>query len=154
MRCDAKIATIVFAAIPVAILGGAVTVAAMIAHGASMVWRVPFKLVCHGMVSRCLTIWNAPMPICARCTGIYIGLLVGILTFSLFWKRIDAGLARWMVMIAVIPIGVDGITQALGLRESTNPLRLATGFAVAFFFGIWVLATIQKGNSEEVVQLH
>jgi uncharacterized membrane protein len=154
MRCDAKIAAMVFGLIPVAILGGAVAVTAMIANGASMVWRLPFKLVCHGMVSRCLTLWNAPMPICARCTGIYVGLLMGILAFVMFWKRIDAGLARWFVMIAVLPIGIDGITQALGLRESTNPLRLVTGLTVAFAFGIWVLAAIQRGNSEEAVSLH
>jgi hypothetical protein len=49
----------------------------------------------------------------------------------------------YLLSIAVIPILVDGGTQAIGLRESTNPLRLATGLTVGAAFGLWVLVSIE-----------
>jgi len=38
---------------------------------------------------------------------------------------------------------IDGMTQAFGLRESTNPLRLATGLTVGAAFGLWALVAIE-----------
>ena len=78
MKRDTLIVGAVIAAIAVAILGGSVLCTWAIAHGASMQWRVLFRLFCHGIPSRCLTLWNVPMPICARCTAIYAGLFAGV----------------------------------------------------------------------------
>ena len=69
------------------------------------------------------------MPICARCTGFYLGLLAGIpagLVISMFTHF--ALLHMTLIMMAgVAPLVVDGGTQYLGWRESTNGIRLATG---------------------------
>ena len=55
--------------------------ACAIAHGASMRWRLAFRLFCHGIPDRCIDLWGVPMPICARCTAIYAGLAVSLLIF-------------------------------------------------------------------------
>lgn len=149
MKRDTRIAAAVFAAIPVGIVAAAAGCTALVAGGGPAVLRLPFRLLCHGIASRCLTLWGEPMPICARCTGIYAGLFVGISLFAIAWRRIDVRVARWLATIMAVPIAVDGIAQALRLRESTNPLRLITGFAVALTFGIWVLASIEKGRQVE-----
>src|SRR5437868_1280699 len=49
-------------------------------------WRAPFQLLCHGIASHSFSIAGTAMPICARCTGIYAGLLLGIL-FSYLGTR-------------------------------------------------------------------
>ncbi|MEM3127031.1 MAG: DUF2085 domain-containing protein, partial [Candidatus Woesearchaeota archaeon] len=33
----------------------------------------------------------------------------------------------WILILATIPIGIDGITQLLGWRECTNDIRIITG---------------------------
>ncbi len=143
MKRDTKIIGIFVAAIPVVILSAASLCSWAIAHGASMQWRLLFRLMCHGMVTRCLTLYGAPMPICARCTGIYIGLFAGLVAF-LVWPHFEEKWARAAMFIAAAPMAIDGITQATGLRESTNPLRLATGLVAAFAFGLWVLTAVER----------
>lgn len=114
-----------------------------IAHGASMRWRLAFRALCHGIPQRCLEIWNVPMPICARCTAIYAGLLAGILLF-LILPRVTAHLARRILLFAAIPMFIDGLTQLAMLRESTNVLRIETGLLAGAAFALWALSEVES----------
>jgi uncharacterized membrane protein len=163
---DTRITALCLAALALIILGASTSATIAIAHGAPPVLRLPFKLLCHGIPHRCLTIFDTPMPVCARCVGIYGGFLVGLALFAIVIKTADSrqrisdrrqqttdvgpaphprllSAVRYLLSIAVIPILVDGGTQAIGLRESTNPLRLATGLTVGAAFGLWVLVSIE-----------
>ena len=142
MKTNTKIAAAVFAAIPLVILSAATLTTWAIAHGASTDWRLLFRVMCHGIPSRCLTLWNVPMPICARCTAIYAGFFAGLMTFlAIRTDRLRT--LRWFAIVAVLPLALDGLTQAAGLRESTNTLRMATGLLAAFAFGMWVLCAVE-----------
>jgi uncharacterized membrane protein len=143
VKRDTKIVGGFLAAIPVIILGLSTLCTWAIAHGAAMNWRLLFRMLCHGIIARSFTLFDVPMPICARCTGIYIGLFAGLVAFMLF-PRIEERLARYSMYAAAVPMAVDGLTQALGLRESFNALRVATGFVAAFAFGIWVLSAVEQ----------
>lgn len=147
MKRDTKIAGSVFAAIPLLILTLAVADTWLLAHGAAAAWRLPFRAICHGIPARCLQIWDVPMPICARCTAIYAGLAAGLVAFALLRPR--GSMMRRLLIVAVIPLILDGSTQALRLRSSTNPLRVATGLAAGFAFGLWVLSTIEQSESRK-----
>jgi len=143
VRRETWIAAAVFAAPPLLIVSGALACTWAIAHGASMQWRLLFRLFCHGIPSHCLHLWGVPMPICARCTAIYAGLFSGLMLFlALPWVQ-ERGL-RAAVWVAVLPMAVDGTTQLLRLRESTNPLRVATGSIAGIVFGMWVLSVIER----------
>jgi uncharacterized membrane protein len=143
LRRDTKIVLAVLAAIPTIILGTSTLCAWAIANGASMRWRLLFRLLCHGRVERCLSLFDAPMPICARCTGIYVGLLAGMALFPLIpWLR--ERMMRMVALAAVVPLGIDGVTQLLGLHESVNPLRVVTGVIAGFAFGLWILSAVQQ----------
>jgi uncharacterized membrane protein len=148
MKRDARIAATALGAASAAILTAALLCTRAIAAGASMRWRLPFRALCHGIVARCLTLWGAPMPICARCFAIYAGLLLGTLLFAATWRWIEPRIARSLLFVCVVPIAIDGITQAMRLRESTNALRLATGFPVAVMFALWLLATVERVKGE------
>ena len=76
-----------------AILGASAACSWLIAHGWSMQWRMLFRLICHGIPSRCLLLFGVPMPICARCTAIYLGLIAGTLVFR-FVPRMSEMAAR------------------------------------------------------------
>lgn len=147
MKRDTRIVLGFIGAIPGAILAAATVCTWLVGQGASMQWRLLFRLMCHGKIERCLEVFGAPMPICARCVGIYAGMLLGMLAFRaamLLRERVMRGFA----FAAVIPLALDGLTQLAGLRESTNELRVATGVAAGIAFGLWILSAVEKREDE------
>jgi uncharacterized membrane protein len=143
LQRDTKIVLAVVAAIPALILGASALCSWAIAHGASMQWRVLFRMMCHGRVERCFELFGAPMPICARCTGIYLGLLAGVAAFKLI-PLLRERVMRTVAFVAILPLGLDGVTQLLGFRESVNPLRVATGVIAGLAFGLWILSAVER----------
>jgi uncharacterized membrane protein len=143
MKRDTKIVLGAVGAIPALILSFSALCSWAVAHGASMKWRLLFRTLCHGKPERCLYLFDVPMPICARCTGIYVGVLGGLMLFPLMpWLR-----EKWMrvaAFAALAPLAVDGLTQLAGLRESTNPLRIATGVITGLAFGLWILSAVER----------
>jgi uncharacterized membrane protein len=91
------------------------------------------------------------MAVCARCFGIYAGFLVGTIIYPLYAKleKRDSPDVRY-VLAAVLPLALDGGTQLLGLRESTNMLRLATGgvFGIVFVQYFIPLVVTRLADSE------
>lgn len=87
---------------------------------------------CHQRASRSLFINGNEMPYCARCTGIFVGLFIGA-AFSLF---IILDLKVWYIIGALVPMGIDGVGQMLGLWESSNLVRVVTGGLAGVITGI------------------
>ena len=143
MKRDSAIVGAVLGAISTVILLVSTACTWAIAHGASMRWRVLFRPFCHGLRSRCFHLWGVPMPICARCTAIYAGLGLAVFAFFLLPRMTEAA-ARLVLFIAVLPLAVDGFTQLLRLRESTNALRSATGLAAGIAFGLWAITAVES----------
>lgn len=154
MKRDTKIVLGLIAAIPAAMLSMSALCSWAIAQGASMQWRFLFRLFCHGIPERCIDLFGVPMPICARCVGIYLGMLAGILVFwaiSLPREKV----MRMIAYVAVVPLGIDGLTQAAGWRLSTNPLRIATGVIAGLAFGLWILSAVGRRDepSSQILDL-
>lgn len=143
MKRDTKIVLAFLAAIPTAILSASALCSWAIAHGASMQWRLLFRMMCHGRIERCFELFGAPMPICARCTGIYLGLLAGLFAFPLM-RMLRERVMRIVALVAIVPLGLDGVTQLLGFRESVNPLRVTTGVIAGLAFGLWILSAVER----------
>lgn len=143
MKRDTKIVLAVVAAIPTVILTASALCSWAIAMGASAQWRLLFRIMCHGRPERSLAIADVAMPICARCVGIYAGLLVGLAAFWLI-PYLRERVVRPFAIAAVVPLAIDGLTQLAGLRESTNELRIATGIIAGLAFGMWVLSAVER----------
>ena len=93
--------------------------------------------------------FGEPMPICARCFGIYAGALAGIALFAAL-PHISERVARLVLFAATLPIALDGLTQLAGLRTSTNGLRIVTGLAVAVAFAFWALTAVEQRDDAAV----
>ncbi len=143
MKRNTRIVAALIASIASAILGASTLCTWAIAHGASMRWRLMFRALCHGIPSRCLELWNVPMPICSRCLAIYAGLIAGILLFFVL-PRVQELTARWILGFAAFPMFIDGITQLATFRESTNPLRIETGLLAGAAFAFWALSAVES----------
>ncbi len=62
-------------------------------------------------------------PVCARCTGVFLGELTSILL--LFFRKL---LSIWTSAIMLSIMGADWGIQEIGIKESNNIRRLVTGF--------------------------
>ena len=91
--------------------------------------------LCHQKVERSFLINGNQMPFCARCTAIWLGIAIG-LGFMIFYKiELDEKFIIILV-VGLVPIGIDGIGQLFGLWESNNILRMITGIFIGVVCGI------------------
>ena len=123
--------------------------------------------ICHRIPERSLTTYNdRPLPLCARCSGIYSGVALGLGMIFLMGKSRANQLPHWKIGAAfgffVVVLGIDGINSYLhlfpnfegGLYEPSNTLRVITGVFCGltlihglfpiFNAGIWREQTPQK----------
>lgn len=90
---------------------------------------------CHQRYDRSFTFFGFQFPVCARCTGIYLGHIAAILLFILKVK-ISIKVCILLVLIMVL----DGTVQLLKIKKSTNIRRLVTGF----FAGIGLIYLLKE----------
>jgi uncharacterized membrane protein len=80
------------------------------------------------------------VPVCARDTGIYFGILLSLAVISRLHKgsrpRELPTTAGWIAIALMIgTMALDGGTEYAGLRGTTNELRLITGLLAGFAIG-------------------
>jgi len=100
--------------------------------------------LCHSRPDRSFCYKGRYFGLCARCTSMY---LTGFVTMLLFPIRSDLSTPISSValgLLLITPTAIDGTTQLLGNRESTNLLRVITGIllgigAVLFSEGVFFL---------------
>ncbi len=98
--------------------------------------------VCHRIESRSFHLGERPFSFCARCTGQYLGALLGLAYLALFRPR-RAGRPAWAVIavlgLLAVAYAVDGfnsylhlipLTGRFWLYEPSNQLRLFTGMGL------------------------
>ncbi len=80
------------------------------------------------------------LPVCSRDVAIYFSMLIGLLALPRL-QRIESQKwpNRFILVAAAIPIGIDGVGQLLGLWESTNTVRVATGALIGIVLPFYLL---------------
>jgi uncharacterized membrane protein len=88
-----------------------------------------YSPVCHQVPGRSLRCFGQPLAVCARCTGIYLGFLLGLGLYPLLrgWQRLSLPAGRVFFFISA-PIILDTAANSLRLWQTSNAVRLATGF--------------------------
>jgi len=79
---------------------------------------------CHQIKERSLHKQGIPFILCARCTGILIGMFLSIIVFLLKMNII-------IMFIFMLPLVVEGIVQRTTKYKSRNSIRLLTGIVFA-----------------------
>lgn len=80
------------------------------------------------------------IPVCARDFALYLAMLVGALAMLFFRKIVSKNIPPPLyLIIAIIPISIDGIGQLLGFWESTNLMRVITGGIAGFVVPFYLL---------------
>jgi len=94
---------------------------------------------CHQKENRTVILNGNQMPFCARDVAIYTCMAIGV-GLSVFprmpyYDWINDLKWYWLVL-ALVPIGIDGTGQLLGYWESTNLIRFLTGGLCGLVVGI------------------
>ncbi len=94
--------------------------------------------VCHQIPDRTIHLAGQALPLCARCSGIYLGAVLGFVTILLLGRTRHSALPPTPVLAVLLGfvalMGVDGLNSYLTffpglphLYEPQNVLRLTTG---------------------------
>jgi len=99
--------------------------------------------LCHQKADRSFFINGNQMPFCSRCTAIWLGLAIGLGIMVFLKIKLDSKLII-LILISLIPIGVDGLGQLIGLWESSNITRVITGILIGIVSGIAIGVIIDE----------
>jgi uncharacterized membrane protein len=98
-----------------------------------------FALACHQMDERSFHLGGFKLAVCARCFGLYAGVLAGVLVypFTRSLRRRDLPARGWL-FAAAVPTSIDFALGFFHVWENTHASRFLTasllGVAVAFYF--------------------
>lgn len=105
--------------------------------------------VCHQIAERSFHAHDHQLPLCARCMGLYLGVLTGIAVFAARGRLRGARLPGVSVLAVMVVLGatyaLDGLNSYLSIFEFYTPvyaphntLRLLTGLA----FGLGMITVV------------
>ena len=110
--------------------------------------------VCHRIELRSFHLGDRALPLCARCTGMYLGAVLG-LVFQYSRSRRRGGFPPWRVAgvlgALTLAFGVDGVNSYLHffpgmpvLYEPQNWLRLVTGMGMGLGISAMLYPAFQQ----------
>jgi uncharacterized membrane protein len=103
-----------------------------------------FRTLCHQRPERTLTILGAPMVVCSRCAGLYLGVAVGV-ALPLPKRLLPYG--RALVIAAVAIAALEVLAQDLGLHAAPfHPTRLATGLLLGWTACAFMMGTLRSAR--------
>ncbi|HMV51274.1 MAG TPA: DUF2085 domain-containing protein [Blastocatellia bacterium] len=112
-----------------------------------------FSAVCHQIPERSFHLHDFPLAVCSRCTGIYVGFMLGLMLYP-FVRSLRAEIMphrRWL-LLAAAPMLTDFGGGVLGLFTNTFFSRTATGALLgsvaAFYLQPAFISTFQNFSTE------
>jgi uncharacterized membrane protein len=106
-------------------------------HVIAQTGKMLFAHVCHQLPEHSFKISSFTFPVCARCTGIYLGVFIGAI-FSFFPRTTKIFKSRHIFAIFLSPILVDVITTKIHLC----PYSLWIAFITGIIFGVSIFPII------------
>lgn len=103
--------------------------------------------VCHQLPERCLRYGGRPLPLCARCTGTFLGVVIALFTLWAIGQGRRSRLPPWRVGLVLAALtglwAVDGLNSVAALVSGSpilypprNSLRLITGMGCGLTIGV------------------
>jgi uncharacterized membrane protein len=116
-------------------------------HKSASLLHFSFSYICHQIPDRSFFLLGYSLPVCHRCSGIYLGLFLGSL-IEIRLAHHSPRARRIFVLAACIPMLVDGLLSYSGLWPGTGLGRFFTGF----WFGSLISTLLVRGVVELLTQ--
>jgi len=108
------------------------------------------SIICHQFPPRCHNLFGYNLGLCVRCFSFYLTILICIL-FGFFIEFIaKKKIKRYLFFILISPLVIDGLSQYLYFRESTNFIRTVTGVMA----GIAVSILLLTSNNDNLITFY
>ena len=117
--------------------------------------RLVYRPGCHQITDRCLDLGFGPLAVCARCTGLYLGGLLGLL-WTTARNRVRRPRPMWLIVVAA-PSVIDFAAGEIGLPSAGNWLRFALALPPGWLAGLYLgdaLIEIVRRNSPQNTEYH
>jgi uncharacterized membrane protein len=144
-RAFLVLAVLWIVAIPLAAFAASRPAAAQPAYAFALAVYSIGHVVCHQLPQRSFHLWNVALPVCARCTGIYVAAAaVAVATAITGRRRLaearSAKADRTVLLLALIPTGATLVFEWTTGITPSNLIRalagLPLGAAVAWAIGM------------------
>jgi len=109
--------------------------------------------ICHQRPDRCFRIHGRPMPVCARCSGLYAGAAFAA-PLALFWAaRLSTRRARLTAAAAALPTLVTWSLEMAGLAHPSNLARFVAALPLGCV-AAWLVVSTMSGGSHARHKAH
>jgi len=103
----------------------------------------PFGFICHQISERSFHIHDDKLAVCARCFGVYLGVLLGFLFYPFFRSLNDIRpMPKVWLFLACIPVAVDWGLTFFGIWENTHLSRFLTGAILGGACAVYILPAL------------
>ena len=103
------------------------------------------SFVCHQIPERSFHISGIQFPVCARCTGLYLGAALGMVAlFALPAAQAAMMRARALLIASAIPTLLTLATAWLGLWDPSNMVRAVLALPLGLAVGAVVTAVLTR----------
>lgn len=93
---------------------------------------LPFRLLCHRIPERVISLAGTPLPVCSRCLGIWVGVS---LSAAFAWPVLPLRTLRVVLPVAMALMAIEVATQDLGWHPVFHPTRLLSGLLISVPLG-------------------
>jgi uncharacterized membrane protein len=98
--------------------------------------------ICHQRPERSFFIGSQQLPVCARCTGLYVGAAIAAPFAVTLAAAFASSRARWILGLAALPTAITWILEVAGLVPFSNVSRFVAALPLGFAAAWLVLSTI------------
>jgi uncharacterized membrane protein len=117
------------------------------------------RAICHQLEARSLHVSGAALSVCARDTGIYIGIFSTLVYLHIYKRKLKITIpsikVSFLLLILMVPMIIDGLGSYTHLFQSNNIKRLLSGisFGLVLPYFLYPLLTVNslKPHSEPVI---
>jgi uncharacterized membrane protein len=114
--------------------------------------RAALSPICHQLPDRSLWIDGAPMALCARCTGLAAGFLLGCLALAAQAQRRAGRLGpppgRAVLLAAIVPTALEMAIERSGLWAGSAGARAMTGALPGFMVALYSVPAARELPAE------
>ena len=103
-------------------------------------------LVCHQLPARSFQLWAVQLPVCARCTGIYVGAAIASLIAMAVTPRDAPRVTRVAILAAVAPAALTLVYEWWSGQMPAHWIRAASGVPI----GAMVTALVVAATGDQV----
>jgi uncharacterized membrane protein len=154
-RAFAGAAVAWFGALPMASLAASQPHPSAAVYLCSFVVYLTGSLLCHQRPERSFFLWGSQMPVCARCTGIYVGaavaaIVAGFLAAPNRGMREGGSSARLALVVAALPTLASLVYEWTTGQTPANWIRATAGVPIGVVVA-WIVCRLGLSPSGDEV---